>query len=132
MMIHDGLGITIGDSRHRVGCLGRFPVAPGIIRQVLGVCLLVALGVALVALGVALAALGVALDGFSWISLVFLGFPWIPGGRGGSRIPRSKHHAQRVVKMLHPGPHSYSQMAGSRIQDTAASIPDTGYRNRRM
>ena len=44
--------------------------------------LLVALGVALVALGVALAAQVVALDGFSWISLVFLGFPWIPGGGG--------------------------------------------------
>ena len=24
MMIHDCLGITIGDPRHRIGCLGRF------------------------------------------------------------------------------------------------------------
>ena len=32
-----------------------------------------------------LAALGLALDEFSWISLVFHGFPWIPEGCRGHR-----------------------------------------------
>ena len=79
----------------------------------LGVAL-VALGEALVALGVALAALVVALDGFSWISLVFLGFPWIPGRRGG-------RHRTGVVGGDRVGLEALSQYP-------VLGVLDTGYR----
>ena len=52
-----------------------------------------------------LAAMGVALDGFSWISLVFLGFPWIPGGREG--VPESWTPGPAVVNVAFRG-HSSS------------------------
>ena len=70
-----------------------------------------ALGVALVALGVALAALAalvVALDGFSLISLVFFGFPWIPGGRGGD--PGSHVRQKWRVKRRFGGPNPVSRL----------------------
>ena len=112
MMIHDGLGITIGDLRHRIGCLGRFPVAPGIIQQVLGVswwlwewlCWL----------------WGWLWRLWWWLWMDFHGFPWFSldfhgflGGGGG--------HRTGVVGGDRRG-------LGALIQYPVLGILDTGYR----